>query len=515
MKYWPTLDVLLAPQEDDPTGGRMVRFGQRSVSRRELLRSVSEWMALLSRFNLSKGDRVIIFLPRGIEEIISLLACWMSGLVAVPVSARLRQRQVAHILTDSQASLLISSRSLAQQLEGVSWCQTGNIVLVEEHVSESEREHEWLDLESLKARLNADDIASILYTSGSTGKAKGVVLTHRNLVEGAAVVGSYLSLGRSDSVAGVLPLSFDYGLNQLVSALYTGCEYVVVDYVFPSDLVVQLKASDITVLALVPHLWTQFVEHSQSTGQTFPSLRIATSSGGHVHEKLSSGIGSVCPNSELFLMYGLTEAFRSSFLNPDLVKVKPRSVGRAIPGVELLVVREDGTECEPNEVGEIVHRGALISSGYWNSVEESTARFRERVDVASQIWSRPKEVWSGDRGFKDDDGDLYVVGRSDGVIKHKGFRVNINEVEDLILSFSEVLECVVVVRTNLNLETELIAYLRVEETFSERSLLRYLRTQAPEYYLPSFFVTLESFPETSSGKVDRVALSDREVEADQ
>jgi len=435
------------------------------------------------------------------------MAAWSLGMIVVPVSSRLRGPQVRHVLADSRASVLVTSTEYRRRMGFETDDFGGLFCLIDEVIATRNVSRPSVNLISGPSYpTNADDVSTLLYTSGSTGLPKGVVLSHRNLVEGAAVVSGYLGLKPSDCIAGVLPLSFDYGLNQLISSILVGCGYAAIDYFLPRDLVNAVTSLGVSVLGLVPHLWSQMIEASLNAGISYPEVRVVTSSGGHVHEKVSAQMADLFPNAEIFLMYGLTEAFRSTFLDPRKVTLKPRSVGRAVPGVEISVMDQNGGECPPGEVGEIVHRGALISLGYWNSPKETDDRFRRRPDVPPEVSRCPLEVWSGDLGYKDKEGDLFVLGRKDGLVKHKGFRLNVGEVEELVASCPSVLECVVVPRESQDLQTELVCFLRVSDGFGRDELVKLLRGSAPDYMIPDHFVVREFFPETSSGKVDRVAL---------
>ena len=251
------------------------------------------------------------------------------------------------------------------------------------------------------------DMAAILYTSGSTGRPKGVVLSHRNMVAGAASVAQYLANSAEDRVLAVLPLSFDYGLSQLTTQFSVGGCVVLHNYLLPGDVLKAMVRERISGLAAVPPLWIQLaaLEWPAAIGE---SLRYFTNSGGAMPTATLSELRRRAPKAQPFLMYGLTEAFRSTYLPPDQVDVRPTSMGKAIPNAEILVVREDGSECAPGEPGELVHRGALVSMGYWNDPEATATAIRDG-------W-----LHTGDIGEIDADGYLKITDRKKDFIKTSG-----------------------------------------------------------------------------------------------
>jgi acyl-CoA synthetase (AMP-forming)/AMP-acid ligase II len=219
------------------------------------------------------------------------------------------------------------------------------------------------------------DMAAILYTSGSTGRPKGVVLSHRNVVAGAVSVSQYLENTPQDRILSVLPLSFDYGLSQLTTAFHVGACAVLMNYLLPRDVIRAVERERITGLAAVPPLWVQLAQLDWPATVT-DHLRYITNSGGHMPKPTLDGLRARLPKTRPFLMYGLTEAFRSTYLPPEEVDRRPDSMGRAIPNAEILVVREDGTPCAPGEPGELVHRGIHVALGYWNDVEKTAERYK-------------------------------------------------------------------------------------------------------------------------------------------
>jgi acyl-CoA ligase (AMP-forming) (exosortase A-associated) len=354
----------------------------------ELNRQVADQVHALIAAGLSKQQRVAIYLPKQFETVSSMLATSAAGGVFVPINPVLKAPQVSHILNDCKVRLLITSTSRIKSLIKVlkSCPDLKTVILVD---SDNIKLEELPGIEILgwssylqggnKVGLIPSvidtDMAAILYTSGSTGKPKGVVLSHRNLVAGARSVAEYLDISASDRLLAVLPFSFDYGLNQLTSSLLKGSCCVIMDYLLPRDVIKAVEKHQITGLAAVPPLWLQLANLHWPTAIN-QHLRYMTNSGGKMPRTALSSLRESVPGCQFFLMYGLTEAFRSTYLPPDQLDIRPDSIGKAIPNAEVMVVKSDGTLCKPGETGELVHRGSLVAMGYWNDSKKTAERFK-------------------------------------------------------------------------------------------------------------------------------------------
>jgi len=275
------------------------------------------------------------------------------------------------------------------------------------------------------------DVAAILYTSGSTGAPKGVVLSHRNLVVGAESVSSYLDNTAEDRILAVLPLSFDAGLSQLTTGFCVGAHVVLADYLLPGDVVRACAENQITGMVGVPPLWIQLAAQTWPSGAV-AGLRYFANTGGRLPRVTLQRLRAIFPSAAPYLMYGLTEAFRSTYLDPREVDRRPDSIGKAIPNAEILVVREDGGLCGPGEPGELVHRGPLVTLGYWNDMERTAERFRPPPNRPVELCTPELAVWSGDVVVRDEEGFLYFVGRRDDMIKTSGYRVSPQEIEEVV-----------------------------------------------------------------------------------
>ncbi len=447
--------------------------------------------ALLAR-GLEPGDRVATWMGKTKLACLMPLAVARAGLVHVPINPVLKHTQAAHILADSGSKLLIANRARLESLEEGDLADAKAVAL-----------EEWEEGDNALAPSSHDPqlLAALFYTSGSTGRPKGVMLSHANLWLGAISVAHFLGLQADDRTLAVLPLAFDYGQSQLFSTWAAGGCAIGFDYLLPRDVVRAVERHEVTVLAGVPPLWLQLVE--QGWGEAAASLRTLTNSGGHLPEPLVRRLRTLFPQAKLHLMYGLTEAFRSSSLDPALVDQHPDSVGTAIPFAELTVVRADGREAAPGEEGELVHAGPLVAQGYWRDADRTAERFKP-APAFSRLGG--SAVWSGDTVVKGEDGLLRFRGRDDAMIKVSGNRISPTEVEEAALASGAVSDAAAfgVPDERLGQAIVLVAVAKGEGT--EDRLRACLRRELPPHMQPQQILWKDSLPVGPNGKLDRTAL---------
>lgn len=454
---------------------------------------VGRTAATLVAGGLKPGHRIASWMAKTKLACILPLAAARAGLFHVPINPVLKRTQAAHILADSGASLLIANEARLNSLEPGDRADAKLVALEEWELADSAMQASSRDPEEL---------AALLYTSGSTGRPKGVMLSHANLWLGAISVAGYLGLTSEDRTLAVLPLAFDYGQNQLLSAWAAGGHAIAFDYLLPKDVVRAVGRHDVTVLAGVPPLWVQLAEADWSKGEG-ASLRTLTNSGGHLPETVFRKLRGLFPQADVHLMYGLTEAFRSTSLAPMLADEHPDSVGRAIPFAEVLIVREDGAEAAPEEVGELVHAGPLVAKGYWEDAERTAQRFRPAPSFSKYGGTA---VWSGDRAVRGADGLIRFRGRDDAMIKVSGNRLSPTEIEEAALASGAVREVLAlgVKDERLGQAVRLIAVAKGEE--AEERLRAHLARELPAYMQPREIVWRDALPLSPNGKVDRAAL---------
>ncbi|MCA0977415.1 acyl-CoA ligase (AMP-forming), exosortase A system-associated [Qipengyuania flava] len=486
--------------ERGPRDAPALVLKDRTLSHADLAQRVALLAGWLGA-QLDKGDRVASWAAKGELTCLLPLAAARAGMVHVPINPLLKRAQVAHILGDSGARLLVGTKARLGTLEA-SDNPPGCAILDEDGA--------WSAVEQTSHALPAsahdpDELAAILYTSGSTGKPKGVMLSHANMWLGAVSVAHYLGLAHDDVTLAVLPLSFDYGQSQLLSTWYAGGCAVPLDYLFPRDVPKACARHAITTLAAVPPLWVQLIE-AEWPEDAVTSLRRVTNSGGALTPEIISALRSILPETQIFPMYGLTEAFRSTFLDPALVADHPTSMGRAIPLAEILVVDQAGEVCGAGQEGELVHCGPLVAQGYWQDAERTEERFRS-APAASHYGGTA--VWSGDRVMRDEDGLLYFVGRRDAMIKSSGNRISPQEIEGAALATGLVAEAVAlgIADERLGQAIHLVVRAAAGTPDAGELLPKALARELPNFMQPHTIHWRKELPLNPNGKIDRTTLA--------
>ncbi len=501
-------------------------FKNTTLTYAELWTSLEAVARGLLTLGVRRSDRVGVYLDKRVETVSAIFGTSCAGGVFVPINPVLRARQVGHILNDCDVRILITTvdRLATLDAELAAAPSVTHVVLVDgsaptERVATagSFQLRTWEEafgsssidadarIEPRSAGIDVD-MAAILYTSGSTGNPKGVVLSHRNLIVGAESVSTYLHNDASDVILAALPISFDAGFSQLTTAFSVGAHVVLVNYLLPADVIRACAKHRVTGLTCVPPLWIQLADRTWPDEAT-ASLRYFANTGGRMPKATLDALRSIFPAASPYLMYGLTEAFRSTYLDPAEVDRRPSSIGKAIPNAEILVVRPDGSPCDPGEEGELVHRGALVALGYWNDAERTAERFKPVPD--SPPWRAPEiAVWSGDAVVTDDEGFLYFVGRTDEMIKTSGYRVSPTEIEEAVYDTGLVRDAVAfgVDDDALGQRVVLVVTAPSGGSLDLDQLRDDLRQQLPLYMVPSTILEHDELPRSPNGKFDRKSL---------
>jgi acyl-CoA ligase (AMP-forming) (exosortase A-associated) len=507
------VDHLLEEGAGRHPGKVAIKQKERIITFRDLYTESGKMKHFLLEAGVERGDRVGILLDKSIEQLVAMFGISMAGGVFVFINPILKKEQIEYIIRDCQVKLLITS-SAHHKKNGLS---APTSLLCVDDVPEAaspcwKRIKESLPSEGRKVHRIADDVACLIYTSGSTGLPKGVVVPHRTVVEGAEIVSTYLDITEEDRIISVLPFNFDYGLNQATSSVLKGATLVTHQFALPKDLLNLLDREKITGFAGMTPIWTKlFNERYVATaGSDFPHLRYITNSGGKVPRAILSRMRTFFPKTRIFLMYGLTEAFRSTYLPPEELDRHPDSVGKAIPNVEILVINNRGEECAPGEVGELVHRGALITKGYWNDTEKTKKVFRRNPLIKDQDHLNEIVVYSGDLVRKDEEGFLYFISRRDEMIKTSGYRVSPTEVEEVLVELSDVKNAVVFGKEIDGGDQVIVAVVETNGgSPHEISLMQECRKRLPGYMVPHEVHFESEFPRTANGKIDRSFLKQK------
>lgn len=485
----------------------------------ELQQQVERFATGVLARTVATGQRVGIYLSKGFEAVVASFGCSRAGVVFVPINPVLKPAQVAHIVQDCGVQLLVTSPERLASLRGVlPQCPSlREVVLTGRCDTAEDRVTAWRDFgadgPSCRETPTDNDLAAILYTSGSTGKPKGVMVSHRNLVSGALSVSSYLENHAGDRLLAVLPLSFDAGFSQLTTAFAVGASVVLLDYLTPHEVLRTMVQERITGITAVPPLYIQLAKLAWPAAAV-EHLRYFANTGGKMPLETLQRLRSHAPASRPYLMYGLTEAFRSTYLPPQQAEHRPDSIGRAIPNQEILVLRPDGTACDVDEPGELVHRGSTVALGYWCDVARTAERFRPLPGREAGYVMPEMAVFSGDTVRRDAEGYLYFIGRKDEMIKCSGYRISPVEVEDAVYATGlasevaafglpderrgQVVALVVVPAPGL---ADACAEL-------QRALLRSL----PAHMIPARIdLSQQPLPRNGNGKIDRKRLADERM----
>lgn len=477
-----------------------LRDGDRAWSYGALTARASAVANALTLEGLERGDRVGILLPNGLDAAAAFYGASGAGAVVTLLNWLYRARQVEQIVTHSGVGILLTHRDWgARQARPLG----GDLrVMYIEDLPEAGSV--W------PVDAGGGEPVQITYTSGSTGGPKGVVKSHDNLLVGIRTVVEYLGIEPDDRIASLLPFSFVYGFNQLNCAVATGATLDIIDTPMAPQIVRALVGRESTVLAGIPPLWRQLLGVADF-GKPIPSLRLMTCAGGRLGPEGVKALRAAQPQAKLYLMYGLTEVFRSTYLPPEEVDDHPDSMGRAVPGSAVYVVRDDGSICDDGEVGELVHAGPTVALGYLNDPEATARVFRSNPtsDVANPSLSRA--VYSGDLVRRDAAGRLYFVGRSDRMIKTLGFRVSPDEVADVIYASGEVTEVVVSSEPDELRGERIVAHVVLAPGGTLEALRRWCGLELPKHMEPSRWEVRDALPRNASGKHDLVALSSSSV----
>lgn len=522
------LDQLVADTVIRHPARPALTFKDSTLSYAELWSAIETTGGGFRRLGLRRDERVAVYLDKRIETVLAMFGTSNAGGVFVPINPQLRPRQVGYILADCSARVLVTSPErlelLSEDLDAVK--SVDHVVLVGPAGSVKEkcagsREADgytvtsWAEFQAEGEAFpeTADfrdvidvDMAAILYTSGSTGHPKGVVLSHRNLIAGAASVNEYLENTDEDAILAALPLSFDAGFSQLTTAFQVGAHAVLVNYLLAADVVRLCALHRISGITCVPPLWIQLADQSWPKEAT-AHLRYFANTGGRMPRATLDKLRAIFPTASPFLMYGLTEAFRSTFLDPAQVDSRPDSIGKAIPNAEVMVVGPDGSETGSGEEGELVHRGALVALGYWNDPKRTSERFRPMPSREGALLTE-MAVWSGDIVKRDDEGFLYFVGRNDEMIKTSGYRVSPTEVEEAAYDTGLVGDAVAfgVEDERLGQHIVMVVSPAGKDGLDPSTLIAEMRKSLPLYMLPKVILIRPELPRSPNGKFDRNLL---------
>jgi amino acid adenylation domain-containing protein len=471
----------------------------------------------LRAMGLQRQDRVVIFCENSVESVVSLFATLMAGGIFVMLNPATKAKKLAYILNNSGAHAIVAQTAKAQVVQGALSAapEVRHIVWVgpikADTCSPGAVEHQWAQLladdSQMPASLGASvidvDLATIIYTSGSTGDPKGVMSAHCNMVAAARSITTYLENTPEDIVLNTLPLSFDYGLYQLLMTfLFGGTLVLEPSFAFPYRVMERLVQEKVTGFPIVPTMAALLLQMQDLSRFDFSSLRYITNTAASLPVPHIRRLIELFPAVRIFSMYGLTECKRVAYMPPEKLAERPGSVGIPMPNCEVFVVDEEDREVGPNQEGELVIRGANVMQGYWGAPEETARRFRPgkyRGDVL---------LYSGDLFRRDKEGFLYFVGRRDDMIKTKGEIVSPKEVESVICELKGVLEAAVIGVPDYIMGLAVKAFLVLSDgtALSEKDVLNHCKKHLEPFLVPKHIEFRDTLPRTSSGKIDKKLL---------
>jgi acyl-CoA synthetase (AMP-forming)/AMP-acid ligase II len=484
-------------------------FNGKAMTYAELFSRVNQVACYLDELDLPGHSRIGVYSNKGMEQVIAILAILSSDHVLVPLTRLLKPEQVEYIINDCDIQCIITDRIKLESIEEIEFA--GHVIAYESagvDVASFDEIYKYYN-KPYSCDISGHNNAVITYSFGLTGTPKGIVISHRNLIDSARVVSQYLKLEQDDVISGILMFNLDYGLNQIFCALYKRATLALHRFILPEDFFNHLIDDQVTVLALMPVNISQMFDddnHRLPSPELFDSLKTITSSGGNVTERMISDCNRAFPKAQFYSMHGLTEAFRSTFLDPSQVQIRPDSIGKPIPDVELYVINEKGQECAPREVGELIHRGGYIYRGFWNAPEVNEQRFKsieilkDVVDLEGQLTDEVV-VASGDYVYKDEEGYYYFVSRHDDMIKTRGFRVSPFEIESVVLkNLPHIDQCAVFSIENEMIEEEIVLVYSSSHEIIEEEILFELKKHLASYMIPSKVVYKKSLPLVQSDK---------------
>jgi len=484
-------------------------FNEKNITYSELFTKVNQVALYLKELDLPKDSRVGIYSNKGIEQVIAILAILSTDYILVPLTKLLKPEQVEYIINDCDIKCIITDRLKLENIEEINF--SGHIISYEtatKEIASFEEIFKYYNKPYI-CDINGHDKAVITYSFGLSGTPKGIVISHRNLIDSARVVSQYLDLKQDDVISGLLIFNLDYGLNQIFSTLYKRATLALHRFILPEDFLNHLINDKVTIIPLMPINITQIFDEDMQrlpSSELFSSVKTITSSGGNVTAKMISECKKLFTNADFYSMHGLTEAFRSTYLDPSQVAIRPDSIGKAIPDVELYVINKEGKECEAREVGELIHRGGYIYKGFWNAPQQNAQRFKS-VQILKDVINLEGQltdeivVASGDYVYKDEEGYFYFVSRDDNMIKTRGFRVSPYEIESVVSkNLPQIEQCAVFSIDNELIEEEIIMVYSGKSEIAPKEILFELKKYLASYMIPSRIIYKKSLPLIQSDK---------------
>lgn len=491
------------------SGKAAIIYNEKSITYAELFTKVNQVAFYLNELDLPKDSRVGLYSTKGIEQVIAVLAILSTDYILVPLTTLLKSEQVEYIINDCDIKCIITDKLHLEDIEEIDF--SGHIISYEtanKGIPSFEEIFKYYN-KPYVCDINGHSNAVITYSFGVSGTPKGIVISHRNLIDSARVVSQYLHLEHEDVISGVLIFNLDYGLNQIFCTLYKKATLALHRFILPEDFFNHIINDKVTILPLMPVNISQMFDEDINripSAELFSGVKTITSSGGNVTAKMIKDCKNTFQQADFYSMHGLTEAFRSTYLDPSQVQIRPDSIGKAIADVELYVINKEGKECGVREVGELIHRGGYIYRGFWNAPEQNSERFKsvqilkEVINLEGQLTDE-LVVATGDYVYKDEEGYFYFVSRQDDMIKTRGFRVSPFEIESVVAkNIPQIEKCAVFGLDNELIEEEIVMVYSAISEITEEEILFELKKHLASYMIPSRVIYNKSLPLVQSDK---------------
>ncbi len=490
--------------------------GNQRLTYREIDYSANQLASALVDMGIRRQDRVVIFLDNSVESVISLFGILKTGAIFIILNPTMKSKKLNYILNDSGAQVLITHISKlciineavidAPDLKHIICCQSKG-----PH-SNLKRFVTWSSIFEQTEQIQANnkvslidvDLAIIIYTSGSTGEPKGVMSAHYNVVAAAQSIIQYLENVEQDIILNVLPLSFGYGLYQVLMAfLFGGTVVLEKSFAYPHEIIEHLAQERVTGFPIVPTMAAILLQMKDLSRFDFSSLRYITNAGDALPVAYIRKLQAFFPHVRIYSMYGLTECKRVSYLPPDQLDLMPNSVGMPMPNVEVVIVDKQGQEVAAGDVGELVVRGSNVMQGYWNKPEETSQTFRPGRYRGEAL------LFSGDLFQRDEEGFLYFVARKNDLIKVKGERVSPKEIENVLCDMDGIFESAVIGVPDEIFGHAIKAFIvkNKKSELTEKEVMKYCVKNLEPFMLPKYIEFRDSLPRSANGKIDKKKLS--------
>ena len=472
--------------------------------------------AALVKTGVERGDRVAIFMDNSTEAVVSIFAALKSGAAFMVINHTTKAEKLEYVMNNSRAGVILTQEGRAGILQSINCPHLKSIISTgrpagsdgltcisyEEIVTAG-------GSDAVESRCIDLDLASIIYTSGSTGSPKGVMLSHLNMVSAAHSITTYLENTADDIIINMLPLSFDYGLYQILTGFKIGGTVVLEkSFTYPYQVVDTMIKERVTGFPGVPTIFALLLRMKNLDKYDFSSLRYITNTAAALPVSHIKRLVELFPHAKLYSMYGLTECKRVSYLPPEEIDSRPASVGRGMPNQEVYIVDENGEMVGPGEVGELVIRGTNVMLGYWDMPDETAKCLKPGRFPGERV------LYTGDLFRMDEDGYLYFVSRKDDIIKCKGEKVSPKEIENVLYSIDGVLEAAVIGVPDEISGQAVKAYVSLEKgsRLTEKDILRYCSQRLENFMIPGYVEIVPSLPKTSTGKINKRKLKQVDYE---